>query len=48
MDLYKNDVFSIGITLYKIVTGKSIVGINDFDENHKIFTKEIYQLKIPI
>ena len=30
-DLFKNDIYQIGITIFKIATGKSVVGINNLD-----------------
>ena len=29
IDLFKNDIYQAGVTVYKIATGRSITGINE-------------------
>lgn len=31
IDLFKNDIYQAGVTIYKIATGKSIAGINNLN-----------------
>ena len=46
-DLFKNDIYQAGITIFEIVTGTSVKGMNDKGYNSKNSYIQIHKLNMP-
>ena len=47
-DLFKTDIYSLGITFYKIISGQQVSNINESKENLKECDFYIKKLKMPL
>jgi len=47
-DLFKADIYPLGLTFYAIATGKDIAGLNQSPQNEEIIVEEIEKLNYPL